>query len=414
MKTNLSLAKEKIKILLLENIHPQAKIILDQNGYHNVESIDSAISQGDLISKIKSVHMLGIRSRTLIDQRILDHADKLIAIGCFCIGTDQVQLDYATRQGIPVFNAPHSNTRSVAELVIGLAIMLMRGIFAKSAAAHQHKWIKSAKGSNELRGKTIGIIGYGHIGSQVSILAEALGMRVIYYDIRSKLPLGNATQVDNLNQLLKSSHIITLHVPEDDSTIEMINEKNISLMPEDACLINASRGRVVNINDLVTRLKRGTLRGAAIDVFPNEPGLETEEFKSPLIGIDNVILTPHIGGSTREAQQNIGNEVASKLVNFSDLGNTEGAVNFPNVNLRPNDNTTRFLHIHENRPGMLKSINEIIADRNINVSGQYLETKNDIGYVVLDIEPLGSRQESIRLRKALHDIPGSIRTRILY
>ena len=414
MNTNLSLAKEKIKILLLENIHPQAKIILDQNGYHNVESIDSAISQSDLISKIKSVHMLGIRSRSIIDQKILDHANKLIAIGCFCIGTDHVQLDYATQQGIPVFNAPHSNTRSVAELVIGLAIMLMRGIFAKSSAAHQHKWIKSAKGSNELRGKTIGIIGYGHIGSQVSILAEALGMHVIYYDIRSKLPLGNATQVDNLNELLKFSHIITLHVPEDKSTIEMINVKNLSLMPQDACLINASRGRVVNINDLVKKLKDGKLRGAAIDVFPSEPGSDTEAFKSPLIGIDNVILTPHIGGSTREAQKNIGNEVASKLVNFSDLGNTEDAVNFPNVNLRPNDNTTRFLHIHENRPGMLKSINEIIADRNINVSGQYLETKNEIGYVVLDIEPLGSRQESIRLRKALHDIPGSIRTRILY
>jgi D-3-phosphoglycerate dehydrogenase len=414
MKTKLSLSKEKIKILLLENIHPQAKIILNQNGYHNVESIDSTISQSELIGKIKSVHMLGIRSRTIIDQKILNQADKLIAIGCFCIGTDQVQLNYATRQGIPVFNAPHSNTRSVAELVIGLAIMLMRGIFAKSSAAHQHKWIKSAKGSNELRGKTIGIIGYGHIGSQVSILAEALGMRVIYYDIRSKLPLGNATQVDNLNELLKSSHIITLHVPEDKSTIEMMNIKNLSLMPQDACLINASRGRVVNINDLVKKLKDGKLRGAAIDVFPDEPGSETEAFMSPLIGINNVILTPHIGGSTREAQKNIGNEVASKLVNFSDLGNTEGAVNFPNVNLRPNDNTTRFLHIHENRPGMLKSINEIIANRNINVSGQYLETKNEIGYVVLDIEPLGSRQESIQLRQALHDIPGSIRTRILY
>ncbi len=414
MNNTLSLSKDKIKILLLENIHPQAENIFRQNGYFEVETTNSALTQSQLVRKIRTAHMIGIRSGTLVNQDILDHANKLIAIGCFCIGTDQVDLKHAAGMGIPVFNAPHSNTRSVAELVIGLAIMLMRGIFPKSSAAHCHKWIKSAKGSNELRGKTIGIIGYGHIGSQVSILAEALGMRVIYYDILTKLPLGNATQIENLEDLLKTSNIITLHVPEDESTINMFNNDSLTLMPDDACLINASRGRVVNIDSLAKLLKHGKFRGAAFDVFPSEPGSAKDRFESPLIGMDNVILTPHIGGSTREAQKNIGNEVAIKLINFSDLGNTEGAVNFPNVNLKLNQNTTRFLHIHENRPGMLKAVNEIIAMRNINVSGQYLETKNEIGYVVLDIEPLSSRAESIKLRQTLQHIPGTIRTRILY
>lgn len=414
MNNTFSLSKDKIKILLLENIHPKAENMFRQNGYFNVETTNYALTQSQLVRKIQTAHMIGIRSGTLVNQDILDHANKLIAIGCFCIGTDQVDLKHAAEMGIPVFNAPHSNTRSVAELVIGLAIMLMRGIFPKSTAAHHNKWIKSAGDSNELRGKTIGIIGYGHIGSQVSILAEALGMHVIYYDIRMKLPLGNATQVENLEDLLKTSHIITMHVPEDESTINMLNNDNLTLIQDDACLINASRGQVVGIDSLAKLLEHGKFRGAAIDVFPNEPGSVKDRFESPLIGIENVILTPHIGGSTREAQKNIGNEVAIKLINFSDLGNTEGAVNFPNVNLKPNQNTTRFLHIHENRPGMLKAINEIIARRNINVSGQYLETKNEIGYVVLDIEPLSSREESIKLRQTLQNIPGTIRTRILY
>ena len=265
-----------------------------------------------------------------------------------------------------------------------------------------------------IENKTIGIIGYGHIGSQVSILAESFGMRVIYYDIRTKLPLGNAAQIETLDELIKGSDIVTLHVPEDKSTINMIDEDILSRCKADTCLINASRGKVVNIDSLAKFLKKGKLRGAAIDVFPNEPGSEDERFESPLIGIENVILTPHIGGSTGEAQKNIGVEVATRLAGFSDLGNTEGAVNFPNVNLRSNENSTRFLHIHENRPGLLKSINETLANRNINVSGQYLETTNDIGYVVLDIEPLASRQESVKLRQALQDIPGTIRTRILY
>jgi D-3-phosphoglycerate dehydrogenase len=292
--------------------------------------------------------------------------------------------------------------------------MLVRSIFPKSIAAHNHKWVKSASGSNELRGKTIGIIGYGHIGSQVSILAEALGMQVIYYDIRTRLPLGNARQLDNLESLLKLADIVTLHVPEDETTINMLNRERINLMKGDACLLNASRGRVIDVEALAHFLKQGKLRGAAVDVFPLEPGSAREKFESPLIGIENVILTPHIGGSTLEAQKNIGTEVATKLVNFSDLGNTEGSVNFPNVNLRRNEHATRLLHIHENRPGMLKAINEVIANRGINVSGQYLETKKEIGYVVFDIEPLASREESKELRAALEKIEGTIRTRILY
>ncbi len=414
MKNLLSLSKDKIKILLYENIHQQAIKVFNQNGYTNIETMGAASSETSLIDKVQAAHLIGIRSGTTIDQKILDRASKLIAIGCFCIGTDQVDLPRAARLGIPVFNAPHSNTRSVAELVIGLSIMLMRGIFPKSMAAHSHTWIKSATGSNELRGKTMGIIGHGHIGSQVSILAEALGMRVIYFDIRTRLPLGNASQVEKLEDLLKTSDIITLHVPEDDSTINMLGHKQLTLMKDDACLINASRGRVVDLEALSVILKERKLRGAAIDVFPQEPGSKQEKFESPLIGIKNVIITPHIGGSTQEAQKNIGSEVATKLVHFSDLGNSEGAVNFPNVNMRPNIEATRMLHIHQNHPGLLKAINAIIANRGINVMGQYLETRNEIGYVVLDVEPFKSRKESNALRAALEEIEGTIRTRILY
>jgi D-3-phosphoglycerate dehydrogenase len=414
MNNSLSLSKDKIKIVLLENVHLQAVEVFRENGYDNVEINNSALSEAALIEKVQTAHMIGIRSATKLNQRILEHAPKLIAIGCFCIGTDQVDLAQSTRLGIPVFNAPHSNTRSVAELVIGLSIMLMRSIFPKSIAAHSHKWIKSAKGSNELRGKTIGIIGYGHIGSQVSILAESFGLQVIYYDIRTRLPLGNARQIDSLEDLLKMADIVTLHVPEDETTINMLNHERLNLMKDEACLLNASRGRVVDVEALAGFLKQGKLRGAAVDVFPFEPGSTQEKFESALIGIENVILTPHIGGSTLEAQKNIGTEVATKLVNFSDLGNTEGSVNFPNVNLRRNEKATRLLHIHENRPGMLKAINEIIANRGINVSGQYLETKKEIGYVVFDIEPLSSREQSKELRAALENIEGTIRTRILY
>ncbi len=414
MKNLLSLSKDKIQIVLLENIHSRAVEVFNDNGYHNVKTYDSALPKADMTDKIKNAHLIGIRSGTTVDHIVLENARKLIAIGCFCIGTDQVELTRAAHLGIPVFNAPHSNTRSVAELVIGLSVMLLRGIFPKSMAAHQHQWIKTASGSNELRGKKMGIIGYGHIGSQVSILAEALGMQVIYFDIRHCLPLGNAQPVDALEELLKKSDVVTLHVPEDETTINMINHDRLVLLKEDACLINASRGKVVDLDALAMHLKQGKLRGAAIDVFPSEPGSKHDKFHSPLIGLTNVILTPHIGGSTLEAQKNIGTEVATKLIQFSDLGNTEGSVNFPNVNLRLNAHTTRLLHIHENRPGLLHAINEIIADRGINVSGQYLETKNEIGYVVLDIEPLASREDSRSLRAALGKIAGTIRTRILY
>ncbi len=313
MKNLLSLSKDKIKIVLLENIHQQATEIFKQNGYTNIETSGEAFDATNTIKSIRNAHIIGIRSGTILDQKILGQASKLIAIGCFCIGTDQVDLSAAGRLGIPVFNAPHSNTRSVAELVIGLSIMLMRGIFPKSKAAHNHTWIKSTSGSNELRGKTIGIIGHGHIGSQVSILAEALGMRVVYFDIRTRLPLGNACQVNSLEDLLVASDIITLHVPEDESTINMLGAKELALLKNDACLINASRGRVVDLEALSNSLKAGKVRGAAIDVFPQEPGSKQEKFESPLIGLENVILTPHIGGSTQEAQKNIGSEVAGKI-----------------------------------------------------------------------------------------------------
>jgi D-3-phosphoglycerate dehydrogenase len=414
MKNLLSLSKDKIKIVLFESIHHQAISVLEQHGYTTIETITAALPESSLIETVKNAHLIGIRSRTALTRPVLEKASRLIAIGCFCIGTDQVDLRAAAALGIPVFNAPHSNTRSVAELVIGLSIMLMRGIFPKSTAAHNHLWIKSTRGSNELRGKTIGIIGYGHIGSQVSVLAEALGMRVIYYDIRTRLPLGNARSFEKLEDLLKIADIVTLHVPEDETTINLLNRSRFRLMKKEACLLNASRGRVVDIGALAAFLKNGHLRGAAVDVFPKEPGSEKEPFHSPLIGIENVILTPHIGGSTQEAQSNIGIEVASKLVGFSDLGNTEGAVNFPNVNLRPNEKSTRLLHIHENRPGMLRAINQIIAERGINVSGQYLETKNEIGYVVLDVEPFGSGKATKALRTDLENIEGTIRTRVLY
>ncbi len=413
-KNVFSLAKDKIRIVLLENIHPQAVRVFNDNGYHNVETLATALSGPELAEQIRSAHILGIRSGTRIDPPVLEKARKLIAIGCFCIGTDQVSLPHAARLGIPVFNAPHSNTRSVAELVIGLSVMLMRGIFPKSMAAHRHGWIKSASGSNELRGKKIGIIGYGHIGSQVSILAEAMGMQVIYYDIRTRLPLGNARPLASLEELLREADLVTLHVPEDETTINLLDQRHLALLKPDACLINASRGRVIDIDALASHIRNGNLRGAAIDVFPREPGSKQEPFEWPLIGLEQVILTPHIGGSTLEAQKNIGTEVATRLAHFSDLGNTEGAVNFPNVNLRANEHTTRLLHIHENRPGLLRAINEIFADRSINVSGQYLETRGEIGYVVLDIEPLASRADSRSLREALQDIPGTIRTRILY
>ena len=406
----LSLGKNKIKVLLLEGIHSKAVEVLNDHGYYNIKHIKSALEEKDLIHEIQDAYMLGIRSRSMITPKVLEAAKKLIVIGCFCIGTNQVDLGSATINGVPVFNAPHSNTRSVAEFVIGLTIMLLRDAFYKSSEAHKGTWLKSSKGSYEVRGKTIGIIGYGHIGSQVSILAEALGMSVLYYDIQTKLPLGNAKQLDSLSKLLKQSDIVTLHVPENASTYHLIAEKELSSMKTDALLINTSRGSVINIDAITQALKDKKIKGAAIDVFPNEPQGSDQVFKSPLHDLRNVILTPHIGGSTIEAQENIGIEVAKKLIYFSDRGSSEGSVNFPSLSLSPHENTHRILHIHHNVPGMLQKINTIIAEENINVLGQHLLTNEKIGYTVIDI----SKDTSEKLLKALKQAPGTIRSRVLY
>ncbi len=414
MSGQFSLSKDKIKVVLLEGVHPGAETMFRNQGYTLVERHDSTPPPSQLAGVIGDAHIVGIRSRTQLTEEILKSAPKLIAVGCFCIGTNQVALETAAQLGIPVFNAPHSNTRSVAELVTGLTIMLMRGIFAKSMAAHHHHWQKSAARSNEVRGKTMGIVGYGHIGSQVSVLAESMGMQVIFHDILTKLPLGNARQVDSLETLLKNADVVTLHVPQDPYTRNMINQENLPLMRPGSYLINASRGSVVELEALREQLQNGHLGGAAVDVFPEEPASNKEDFHSPLIGLDNVILTPHIGGSTLEAQENIGAEVATKLINFSDRGSTEGAVNFPAVNLRPADHAHRILHIHENRPGMLRAINEKVAEKDINVLGQYLETNRHIGYVVLDIDNRVSREILKTLRDDLESVPGTIRTRLLY
>lgn len=414
MHSQQSLSKDKIKIVLLEGIHPRAKEILRQHGYTNIESYPSTMDQANLKELLKDTFILGIRSRTDITAEVLNNAPKLITVGCFCIGTNHVALEDAALNGIPVFNAPHSNTRSVAELVIGLTVMLFRNIFPKNLAAHRGQWLKSADDSCEVRGKTMGIIGYGHIGSQVSILAEALGMQVIFYDIKPKLPLGNAHPVNSLKDLLKRADIVTLHVPEDETTRNMINRTTLSRMKKNSILMNASRGNVVDQDALTAFLSSGHLRGAAVDVFPSEPSSGQDKFSSPLQGLDNAILTPHIGGSTLEAQENIGVEVATKLIYFSDRGSTEGAVNFPMVNLRPNEKTHRILHIHRNQPGMLSAINERVASMGINITGQYLETNYHIGYVVLDIDKKAGRENLKILRKNLGEIPGTIRTRVLY
>ena len=410
MKKNHSLNKEKIKVVLLEGIHPLAQDYFRQCGYNNVEIIEGALTGEELVAKIHDAHILGIRSRTKVTPELLGATQKLIGLGCFCIGTNQVALQDTALAGIPVFNAPHSNTRSVAELVIGQTVMLFRGIFPKSMAAHRAKWQKSAKDSHEIRGKTMGIVGYGHIGSQVSILAEAMGMRVLYFDIVSKLPLGNARPTATLEALLAESDIVTLHVPEDETTRNMIDEQTLAAMPRGAYLINASRGSVVDIDALARALQQEHLLGAAVDVFPVEPKSNRDPFHNPLVGMDNVILSPHIGGSTQEAQENIAREVAGKLVDFSDTGATEGAVNFPAVKMPIHADGHRILHVHHNVPGILRQINMILAEENINVLGQYLATNQDIGYVVLDI----AKDVSQHALKIMKTIEGTIRARVLF
>jgi len=410
MVKKFSLDKKYIKILLLEGIHNSSVKSFNAAGYSNVEYMKTALDEKELAQKIKDVHMIGIRSRTQLSEKVLKKAKKLFAIGCFSIGTNQVDLPAAKQSGIPVFNAPFSNTRSVAELVIAEAILLMRGVPAKNAAAHRGDWMKTAKNSYEVRDKNIGIVGYGHIGSQVSILAESLGMNVYYFDIEKKLSLGKAVACHSLDELLQISDMVTLHVPETESTRKMISATELSKMKKGSLLINASRGTVVDYPALAGALKSGHLSGAAADVFPKEPASNNEKFISGLQGFDNVILTPHIGGSTSEAQENIGMEVSEKLIRYSDNGSTIGAVNFPQVSLLPNREKQRFLHIHKNVPGLLKNINNVFTNRGINIASQYLQTDTDIGYVIIDIES----EISDTILNELKKIPNTIKARMLY
>ena len=405
-----SLAKDKIKILLLEGLHQSSVETFKSKGYTNIEYLKTSLSDDELKEKIADVHFIGIRSRTQLTDDVLAHAKKLVAIGCFCIGTNQVNIGAAQIRGIPVFNAPFSNTRSVAELVIGELLLLLRGIPEKSAKAHRGEWLKSAVGSVEARGKTLGIIGYGHIGTQLGILAETIGMQVKFYDVETKLPLGNASQCQTLTQLFKESDVISLHVPETAQTQNMIGAAEFDAMKDGVIFINASRGTVVDIPALAEALECKKIAGAAIDVFPVEPKGNDEEFVSPLRGFDNVILTPHIGGSTKEAQENIGLEVASKLVKYSDNGSTLSAVNFPEVSLPEHTNASRLLHIHKNQPGILTKINQAFADNDVNIAAQYLQTDAEIGYVVIDIE---TENSALALKK-LKAIDGTIRARILH
>jgi D-3-phosphoglycerate dehydrogenase len=410
MSKKYSLEKDKIKVVLLEGIHNSANEFFKANGYNNIESFPNAIDDALLREKIKSANIIGIRSRTQLTEEILRNGSKLLAVGCFSIGTNQVDGHAARLMGIPVFNAPFSNTRSVAELVIAEAILLMRNIPVKNAAAHRGKWLKSSANCFEVRDKNLGIIGYGHIGSQVSILAEALGMNVYYYDIVKKLSLGKAVACSSLEELLSVAHVVTLHVPETLLTMNMISEREMAIMRKGACLVNASRGSVVNIQALTVALNTGHILGAALDVFPDEPVSNSDPFISELQQFDNVILSPHVGGSTMEAQENIGTEVAEKLVKYSDTGATIGATNFVQISLQPNNNAQRFLHIHKNEPGVLKEVNYVFTSKGINIAGEYLQTDPEIGYVIIDTESrLGSG-----ILDELKAIEGTIRVRMLY
>lgn len=413
MAKETSLDKGRIKVLLLESIHASAVAAFQADGYTNLDREDRSLAGDALAARIRGVHILGIRSRSEVDAAVLEHADKLIAIGCFGIGTDQVDLAAAEMRGVPVFNAPFSNTRSVAELVIGEVIALCRGVPERNAAAHQGRWMKAVSGATEVRGKTLGIVGYGHIGTQVGVLAEGLGMRVAYHDVETKLALGNATPVGSLDALLERSDVVTLHVPETPRTSHLIGEAQLARMRPGAKLINASRGTVVDLEALARALRAGRVGGAAIDVFPEEPGSNGDEFRSPLRTFDNVILTPHIGGSTLEAQENIGLELAAKLVKYSDNGSTVTSVNFPEVALPEHAGKHRILHIHRNRPGMLAHVNAVFSAAKINIASQYLETNSRIGYAVIDIDG-ADRPLSLALRKDLDAIDGTIRTRLLY
>lgn len=405
-----SLEKDRIKILLLEGLHPSSVEVLQAAGYSNIEYHKGSLEEAELIKAIKDVHFVGIRSRSNLTEKVINAAEKLVAIGCFCIGTNQVDLNAAAKRGIPVFNAPFSNTRSVAELVLGEILLLLRGIPEKNALAHRGIWKKSADNSYEARGKRLGIIGYGHIGTQLGIIAENLGMHVYFYDIESKLSLGNATQVHTLSELLNKCDVISLHVPETAGTKNMMGAEEFARMKPGAIFINAARGTVVDIPALCNALESGHIAGAAIDVFPEEPASNKEPFESPLMKFDNVILTPHVGGSTQEAQENIGIEVAGKLAKYSDNSSTLSSVNFPEVSLPEHRSCSRLLHIHANRPGILTQINTIFAEEGINIAAQYLQTTAEIGYVVIDVETARSEEALTKLKA----IDGTIRARILH
>lgn len=405
-----SLPKDKIKFLLLEGVHPSAVEALQRDGYTNIELHKKALPPEELKQAIAGAHFVGIRSRTQLTEEVFDAARKLVAVGCFCIGTNQVDLAAATRRGIAVFNAPFSNTRSVAELVIAEAILLLRGVAEKNAAAHRGEWQKSAVNAFEIRGKKLGIIGYGNIGMQLGVIAEGLGMQVQFYDVVNKLPLGNARQVPSLSHLLAHSDVVSLHVPETGATQNMIAANELAQMQDGAILINASRGTVVDIDALADALSEGKLGGAGIDVFPIEPRSNDDEFVSPLRRFDNTFLTPHIGGSTVEAQENIGMEVAEKLARYSDNGTTTSSVNFPEVALPEHAGSHRLLHIHHNVPGIMSAINNVFSQTGVNVSAQYLQTNDAIGYVVIDVDAEYSDVALARLAA----IDGTIRSRVLF
>ena len=412
MTSRLSLPRERIRVLLLEGISNTAVELLNESGYSNVSRLPGALAETELARALDGVHLLGIRSRTRLTKPVLEAAQRLIAVGCFSVGVNQVDLVAARQRGIPVFNAPFSNTRSVAELVIGEIIMLLRRIFPRSVGAHVGKWDKSATDSFEVRGKTLGIIGYGNIGTQVSTLAEAMGMRVLFYDLTDKLRHGNTEPAASLEDLLARSDVVSLHVPETPATRGMIGPRELQKMRRGACLINNSRGTVVDLDALAEALRTKHLGGAAIDVFPQEPTSAAEPFHSPLQGLDNVILTPHIGGSTLEAQERIGAEVARKFVDYSDVGSTIGAVNFPQVQLPARPTGTRYMHVHHNVPGMLRRLNEVFSQHQCNIAAQFLQTEADIGYVVIDADV--SQHQSGALLHQMRDLPGTIRARLLY
>jgi len=405
-----SFPKEKINILFLENISEKAVQQFKQNGYANVKKIAGSLSEDELIKEIKDVHLIGIRSKTQITPKVLAAAKKLQAIGCFCIGVNQVDIRAASKKGVVVFNAPYSNTRSVAELVIGISAMLIRRISDKNIAAHKGIWMKEAKGSFELRGKTIGLVGYGNIGSQVSVLAEAIGMKVMFHDTETKLPLGNAVLAKNLKELLSASDIVSLHVPETPQTKNLINKTNLKYFKKGALLLNYARGEVVDLKALAEAIKDGLIGGAGIDVFPVEPEKNGDAFSTPLQGLPNVILTPHIGGSTEEAQQNIGEDVSIKLFQYLERGITNGSHSVPSIALPPVEGAHRILHMHNNVPGVLSAINTALSKNNINIVGQYLKTNEEIGYVVLDVDTKLSK----RALELLKEVKETIKVRMLY